>query len=636
MKLEWAAGHYRDRHRRRSGGDLRMHIVAVSSDGEKLLSVAAGEGSRPETSVAVWDAKKRTLDLVYDAEKEGGVVYDAAFTAGGHVALAFQEGYVSVSDVSQRRQVALLGQHEASAISIAASPDGTRVATTSFDSTIKVWEASPDKLEAVGEKCLATIRLPRSSGRALFLPDGRRLIAACDDGKLRVYDWKAGTVLQERTATEQPTNMPCVALTPDGKHAATSHLDGTVRIWDLERPDLAPSVITAPNMGSEIHSLAFGKGGKVLATVAEGTAAGLFVFGLDGTPQGFLASLAGQLHALAALPDGRLIGADGWGALPVFDLERGVEVEDSHFLNVAAVGYGKNGTVVSAGWDGTIRTWGPKGEPLSCANGPEKKDRVPGKLLAAALVPGTAKAFASFDGPRLVFFDGTSSAVELKCASPMTALGCSPDGSQLVVASKDGVELRDASTGEPLAKPIRFWVSARPKEPHGVPPHAVAFAPSGKTFVVDGDHGALYVYAVGASEPLYYDGAHETTPGRVRAPGMLLDDDHVVWGTNDGALASVDVRKKPKTPPTVATGTKSPIVAVACLRGGTRALLGYEDGKVSLWDLVEKKELDSLSVAAGQSPDAREHACSFAVAPDERGFVVGTKRGLVLRFELGK
>jgi WD40 repeat protein len=636
MKLEWAAGRYRDRHRRKSGGDLRMHIVAASSDGARLLSVAAGEGSRPETSVAVWDAKKRTLDLVYDAEKEGGIVYDAAFVAGGRVALAFQEGFVSICDPAQKRLVALLGQHEGSAISIAASPDGTRVATTSFDSTIKVWDASPDKLEAVGEKCLATIRLPRNSGRALFLPDGRRVIAACDDGKLRVYDWRSGTLLQERTATEQACNMPCVALSPDGKLAATTHFDNIVRIWDLERPDLAPRVVAAPNMGTALHALAFGRGGKVLALITERPPAGLFLYDLDGTPQGFLASLAGQLHAVAALPDGRLVAADGWGALPVFDLERGAEVEDSHFLNVAAVGYGKGGTVVSAAWDGTIRTWGPKGEPLSCANGPEKKDRVPGKLLAAAFVAGTTKAFASFDGPRLVFFDGGSGAVELKCASPMTALGCSPDGSQLVAASKDGVELRDASTGEPLAKPIRFWVSARPKEPHGVPPRAVAFSPSGKTFVADGDHGALYVYGVGVDEPLYYDGAHESAAGRVRAPGMLLDDDRVVWGTQDGGLASVDVRQKRKPPLTVATGTKSQIVAVASLRGGTRALLGYEDGRVSLWDLVSGRELDSLSVAAGQSPDEREHACCFAVAPDERGFVVGTKRGLVLRFELGK
>ena len=59
------------------------------------------------------------------------------------------------------------------------------LATSGWDNVARIWDLTSGKL-------LTPLQHPREVIRLRFSPDGSRLLTSCDDGRLRVWDWKAG------------------------------------------------------------------------------------------------------------------------------------------------------------------------------------------------------------------------------------------------------------------------------------------------------------------------------------------------------------------------------------------------------------------------------------------------------------
>ena len=150
---------------------------------------------------------------------------------------------------------------------MAFSPDGKRLASASWDGTVKVWDA------ATGQETLTlkghTGRMPqrgvqprRQAARlrqrdetvkvwdavtgqeiptlkghtgavhsVAFSPDGKRLASASDDRTVKV--WDAGTGQEIAPSGDIPTLSRRVAFSPDGKRIASASSDQTVKVWDV-------------------------------------------------------------------------------------------------------------------------------------------------------------------------------------------------------------------------------------------------------------------------------------------------------------------------------------------------------------------------------------------------------------------
>ncbi|KAI0685675.1 WD40-repeat-containing domain protein [Cytidiella melzeri] len=81
----------------------------------------------------------------------------------------------------------------------------------------------------------ATLSVDEAIVSVAFSPDGTKLAVACDDGKIRLLDIETGTHTLGGSFKFSETDW--VTLSPDGKIASNT-LDGSLRVWDTNSGDL--------------------------------------------------------------------------------------------------------------------------------------------------------------------------------------------------------------------------------------------------------------------------------------------------------------------------------------------------------------------------------------------------------------
>src|SRR5581483_4192316 len=113
-----------------------------------------------------------------------------------------------------------------------------------------------------------TLRAAEGSVQAVAVsPDGRRAATAETDGMVRLWDWAASAEVASVKGHSAPAWA--VAFSPDGRTLASCGRDRTVRLWDAET--LGPKACFAEH-GGGLLALAFSPDGASLAVgSADGT-----------------------------------------------------------------------------------------------------------------------------------------------------------------------------------------------------------------------------------------------------------------------------------------------------------------------------------------------------------------------------
>ncbi|KAF0677370.1 c-type cytochrome [Profundibacterium mesophilum] len=118
-----------------------------------------------------------------------------------------------------------LGAHAGKVTDLAVSPDGTHLASASWDGSIGLWPLGADETQE-----------PRSfTGHAsgvnavVFADDGRTLLSAGADGTLRHWDIETGA---SRTLLENGFGINKLILAPDESWLAYGTVDGATRVID--------------------------------------------------------------------------------------------------------------------------------------------------------------------------------------------------------------------------------------------------------------------------------------------------------------------------------------------------------------------------------------------------------------------
>ncbi len=197
------------------GHEKMVLSVAFSPDGTKLAS-----GSR-DTSIRLWEI----------------LTGKALYTLGGVNSPQMRVEVLPVprpgQDISEL-QIDDAADIEAEIIrdwvqSVAFSPDGAKLASVSYDMTVRLWDVFT-------QKHITTLIDERYSvWSAVFSPDGTKLAVGTGTGHHTVELWEVSTQKHIATFPGHTGNVYTVAFSTDGTKLASGSFDGTVLLWDVSK-----------------------------------------------------------------------------------------------------------------------------------------------------------------------------------------------------------------------------------------------------------------------------------------------------------------------------------------------------------------------------------------------------------------
>ncbi|KIM71121.1 hypothetical protein PILCRDRAFT_805352, partial [Piloderma croceum F 1598] len=189
-------------------------------------------------------------------------------------------------------------------------------------------------------------------------PDGKQIVSSSRDRTIRVWDVDTGGVL---TGTfEGHTDVIwSVAFSPDGKHIASGSSDQTIRVWLIETGE----IVSEPFQGqSVICSVAFSPDGKKIVSGSDNSY--IQVWNVESSENRSVPfkGHTGPVRAVAFTPDGtRIVSGSDDMTIRVWNAERGEVTSgpfEGHVAPISSVAVSFDGRwIVSGSSDRTVRVW---------------------------------------------------------------------------------------------------------------------------------------------------------------------------------------------------------------------------------------------------------------------------------------
>jgi len=316
-----------------------INVLAISGDNRWLATHGAGDydpvtGDLVETPLRLWDltAANPAAGQPITIEIETSDFAGAVFSDDGQwmVSLGEKPMLRNLHTGAQDAEPILLKGHSSSIWAAAFSRDGRRLITGGSDRTVRIWDltvSDPNSASEIIGRHNGTV------GAITISLNDQWVITASEDCQAKVWALGDGGANDRLHATLDGHSKPIqqIFITSDSQRIITTSADGTARIWDMSATGTVTNSIVLRGHTDAIVSAALSTDDRWLVT--------------------------GSGSDMAGIDNSRDSTARVWDLTTKDPNQRSI-ILNGHKGGVTAVMIkADNRTIITAGGDGTIRTW---------------------------------------------------------------------------------------------------------------------------------------------------------------------------------------------------------------------------------------------------------------------------------------
>lgn len=559
------------------------------------------------------------------------IVRSIAFSPDGEIlASSSYDGSIILWDYEAARPLSRLPEaHTDWVLSVAFSPAGQMMASSSQDGTIRLWDVSdPTAPQAIGQPLQGHTE---AVNIVTFNPDATLLAAGSDDSTITLWDLGTGQPV-DPPLTAHSEGVYGISFSPDGRLLASGSLDGRIILWDvITHQPLDPPL--AERAGQAVYSVAFSPDGRRLAAAGgESLDFSVNLWDVASRQPLDLPFKDGHTLAVSSLvfsPDGQTLASGSWdNTIILWDAETGQRRASpltGHGGGVRSLAFSPDGKVLaSGGEDQTIGLWDTELQPsllLASIKGHARS------IQEIAISPnGDVMATAS-DDMTIRLWDVTDVADPKPLEPPLVghdgvvlSVAFSPDGKTLASGGyNDSVMLWDVATHQPLDQ-------ARAKHAGAV--SSVAFSPDGRRLAsaAGGEPGRIIYWTITPSRTLELASVQDTDQagkiafspdGQLLASSGGLKGNPVMWDVTSG---------QPLEGFNIGGGG----LDLAFSPDGTLLALTGIDGKITLWDAAARRMIGPLLTGE------EIFITDVAFSPDGQRLASVTREGILRLWDVAR